>query len=214
MPDLHLATSFNAFLILLAAIGAGTFAYVSYRVTLPPVSRPLRLTLTTLRGLSLFILFLLLGEPLLSLVYHRSEKPILAVLVDQSKSITIQDRTGDRRERLLKALDSPALKAISSTSEIRFVVFDTKLRLLQTISRDSLSFAGDGTDIGGALKRLKSLMAERNLQGVLLLTDGTVTTGPSPLYEAEELGVPLFAVGIGDSSERSEEHTSELQSPY
>jgi hypothetical protein len=201
MPDLHLATSFNTFLLVLAAIGAGTFAYFSYRVTLPPVSRRLRSTLTTLRGLSLFILFLLLGEPLLSLVYHRSEKPVLAVLADQSKSMTIQDKIGDRKERLLKALDSPAFKTISSTSEILFGAFDTKLRFLQTISKDSLSFAGDGTDIGGALKQLKSLTSERNLQGVLLITDGTVTTGPSAVYEAEELGIPVFAVGIGDSSE-------------
>ena len=201
MPDLHLATSLNTFLIVLAAIGAGAFAYVSYRVTLPPVSRTLRFTLTTLRGLSLFLLFLLLGEPLLSLVYHHSEKPIFAVLVDQSKSMTIQDRSGDRKKQLLKALDTPALKTVSSTSDVLFGTFDTKLRLLQTISRDSLPFTGDGTDIGGALKQLKSLMAERNLQGVLLLTDGTVTAGPSPLYEAEELGIPVFAVGIGDSSE-------------
>lgn len=201
MPDLHLATSLNTFLIVLAAIGAGAFAYGSYRVTLPPVSRPLRLTLTTLRGLSLFMLFLFLGEPLLSLVYHRSEKPVLAVLVDQSRSMTIQDRTGDRKERLLKVLDSPEFKTISSQSEILFGTFDTRLRFPHSISRDSLSFAGDETDIGGALKQLKTLMAERNLQGVLLLTDGTVTTGPSPVYEAEALGIPLFAVGIGDSTE-------------
>ena len=201
MPDLHIATSLNMFLIILGAIGAGAFAYFSYRVTLPPVSRSLRLTLTTLRGLSLFLLFLLLGEPLLSLVYHRSEKPVFAVLVDQSKSMTIQDRTGDRKDLLLKALDSPAFKMISSKSEIVFGAFDTKLRLPHSISRDSLSFAGDGTDIGGALKQLKNSMAERNLQGILLLTDGTVTAGPSPVYEAEELGLPVFAVGIGDSSE-------------
>ncbi len=201
MPDLHLATSFNAFLIVLAAIGAGAIAYGSYRVTLPPVSRLLRLTLTTLRGLSLFILFLLLGEPILSLAYHRSEKPVLAVLVDQSRSMTIQDRTGDRKELVLKALDSPVFKTVSSQSDILFGTFDTRLRFPHSVSRDSLSFAGDGTDIGGALKQLKTLMAERNLQGVLLLTDGTVTTGSSPLYEAEELGMPVFAVGIGDSTE-------------
>jgi hypothetical protein len=201
MPDLHLATSFNTFLLLLAAFGAGVFAYVSYRVTLPPVSRFLRLTLTTLRGLSLFLILLLLGEPLLSLVYHRSEQPILAVLVDQSRSMTIHDRTGDRREVLLKALDSPAIKAMSSRLEILFGAFDTKLGFPHSISRDSLSFTGEGTDIGGALKQLKNQMAERNVQAVLLLTDGTFTTGPSPLYEAEELGLPVFAVGIGDSSE-------------
>jgi hypothetical protein len=201
MPDLHIATSLNPFLILLAAIGASALAYGSYRVTLPPVSRLLRFTLTSIRGLSLFTLFLLLGEPLLSLIYHHTEKPILAVLVDQSRSMTIQDRTGDRKERLLKALDSPALKTISSRSEILFGAFDTKLRFPQSISRDSLSFSGDGTDIGVALKQLKTQMAERNLQAVLLLTDGTVTAGPSPVYEAEDLGVPVFSVGIGDTSE-------------
>ena len=201
MPELHLATSFSTFLLVLAAIGAGALTYFSYRVTLPPVSRALRLTLTLLRGLSLFILFLLLGEPLLSLVYHRSEKPILGVLIDQSKSMTIQDRTGDRTVRLLKALEAPAFQTVQSNSEIVFGAFDTKLHLFRSLSRDSLSFTGDGTDIGGALKQLKRLTAERNLQAVLLLTDGTVTTGTSPLYEAEELGLPVFAVGIGDSSE-------------
>jgi hypothetical protein len=201
MPDLYLSTSFNIFLILLVAIGAGAFAYISYRVTLPPVSRLLRVVLTALRGVSLFLLFLLLGEPLLSLVYNHSERPVLAVLVDQSRSVTIQDRTGDRKERLLGALISPEFNKISTGSEILYGTFDTKLRLRQTIARDSLSFAGDGTDIGGALKQLKSLTTERNLQGVLLLTDGTATAGPSPLYEAEELGIPVFAIGIGDSSE-------------
>jgi hypothetical protein len=201
MPDLHIATSFNPFLVLLAAVGASALAYASYRVTLPPVSRLLRLTLTTIRGLSLFTLFLLLGEPLLSLIYHRSERPILAVLVDQSKSMTIEDRTGNRKERLLKALDSPALRTISSKTDIHFGAFDTKVRIPHSISKDSLSFSGDGTDIGAALKQLKSQMAERNLQGVLLLTDGTVTAGSSPLYEAEDLGVPVFSVGIGDTSE-------------
>ena len=102
---------------------------------------------------------------------------------------------------MLKALDSPVFKTVSSQSDILFGTFDTRLRFPHSVSRDSLSFAGDGTDIGGALKQLKTLMAERNLQGVLLLTDGTVTTGSSPLYEAEELGMPVFAVGIGDSTE-------------
>jgi hypothetical protein len=201
MPDFHIATSVNTVVLVLVAIGATAFAYVTYRITLPPVSRLLRMILTGLRAASLFVLFLFLGEPLLSLVFHHSEKPILAVLVDQSRSMTIQDRTGDRKRRLFEALDSRALKSVSSNGELLFGVFDTRPRFLQSMSKDSVSFAGEGTDIGGALKQVKKLAAERNIQAVLLLTDGTVTAGSGPAYEAEELGVPVFAVGIGDSSE-------------
>ena len=201
MPDLHLTTSLHVALLLLAAGGAGALAVLAYRFTIPPVSRTLRVTFMLLRGLGLFLLFLLLGEPLLSLVYHRFEKPVLAVLIDQSRSMTIQDKTGDRRAIMLKALDSPELQTVEANSDVLFGVFDTKLHLLQSFAKDSISFRGEGTDIGGALKQLKDLTSGRNIQGVLLISDGNATTGPSPLFEAEEAGLPVFAVGIGDTNE-------------
>jgi hypothetical protein len=202
MPDLHLKTSFNIFLMLLAMGGAATLAYLAYRYTIPPVSRSLRLILMMLRGAGLFLLFLLIGEPLLSLVYHRLEKPVLAVLIDQSKSMTIQDKAGDRKAILLKTVASPALRSIQGNSTLLYGVFDTKLRVLQSFAKDSISFTGEGTDIGGALKQLKDLTSEKNIQGVLLISDGNATLGPSPLFEAEETGFPVFAVGIGDTSEQ------------
>jgi hypothetical protein len=201
MPDLHLTTSLHVALLLLAAGGAGALAVLAYRFTIPPISRTLRVTFMLLRGLGLFLLFLLLGEPLLSLVYHRFEKPVLAVLIDQSRSMTIQDKTGDRRAIMLKTLESPELKAVEANSDVLFGVFDTKLQLLESFAKDSISFRGEGTDIGGALKQLNDLTSGRNIQGVLLVSDGNATTGSSPLFEAEEVGLPVFAVGVGDTSE-------------
>src|SRR4030042_1993940 len=107
MPDFHLTTTYSLFFIILAGVLAGILAVYGYRYTLPPVSRFLRISLLLLRGLGLFLLVLLLGEPLLSLVAHRSEKPVLAVLIDQSKSLTIRDKSGDRKETMLKALHAP-----------------------------------------------------------------------------------------------------------
>jgi len=201
MPDLHLTSTYHGILLLLAAAGAGALAVLAYRFTVPPVSRVVRTALMLIRGLGLFLLFLLLGEPLLSLVYHRLDKPVLAVLIDQSKSMTIQDRTVDRKTSLLDALSAPALRTVEEQSDLLYGVFDTKLHLLKSFANDSISFNGEGTDIGGALKQLKEQTAERNLQGVLLITDGNATTGSSPLFEAEEAGLPVFTVGIGDTSE-------------
>jgi hypothetical protein len=201
MPDVHLTTSYHVVLLLLAAIAAGLLAVFAYRYTIPPVSRTVRTVLMSVRGLGLFLLFLLLGEPLLSLISHRTEEPVLAVLVDQSRSMTIRDKNGDRKETLLNALRSPALKNLGGNSELLYGVFDTKLHLLPSFAEDSVSFKGEGTDIGGALKQLKEQASEKNLQGVLLITDGNTTGGSSPLFEAEEAGVPVFTVGIGDTNE-------------
>jgi len=201
MPDIHLTSTLNVLLLLLAAAGAGALAVLAYRFTVPPVSSLVRTTLMVIRGLGLFLLFLLIGEPLLSLIYHRFEKPVLAVLIDQSRSMTIQDKEGDRKTSLLNALNAPALKSVEQSSDLLYGVFDTKLRLLNSFAYDSISFKGEGTDIGGALKQLKEQSSERNLQGVLLISDGNATSGSSPLFEAEESGLPVFTVGIGDTSE-------------
>ena len=109
MPDFLLTTSLNSLLIYFAAAAAFVLTFVAYRYTLPPVSSVLRFSLIALRSIALFLLLLLLGEPLLSLVYHRTEKPVLALLIDQSKSMTIRDKGGDRREIALQLAESRSL---------------------------------------------------------------------------------------------------------
>lgn len=200
MPDFQLTTSLNILLILLAVPAAALLTFVAYRYTVPPVSGLLRFTLMLLRALGLVLLFLVLGEPLLSLVFHRTDKPVLAVMIDQSKSMTIRDKRGDRKEIVLGLLESQPLRDVLPHADLLYGVFDVKTRMLESIARDSIAFKGEGTDIGGALRQLKASARERNLQGVLLMTDGNSTTGSSVLAEAEELGIPVSAVGIGDTT--------------
>jgi hypothetical protein len=201
MPDFHLTLSYHVIIVLLAAGAAGGLAVFAYRYTIPPVSRFLRTCFMLVRGTGLFLLFFMICEPLLSLVTHRLEKPALAVLIDQSRSMTITDKTGDRATNVFRALESPALNRVGESGELLFGLFDTKLHLLRSFARDSVVFKGDGTDIGGALNKLRTLTTARNLRGVLLISDGNATSGSSPLFEAEELGLPVFTIGIGDTSE-------------
>ena len=200
MPDLQFTSSLNSLLMLLAAVAAFVLSFVAYRYTLPPISPSLRFSLVALRTLGLFLLLLLLGEPLLSLVYHRTEKPVLALLIDQSKSMTIRDKGGDRREIALQLAESRTFRDSLPNTDLVYGVFDSKMTLLTSFAIDSVAFRGDGTDIGGALRQLKSAMQQRNLRGVLVLTDGNSTGGSGVLAEAEELGVPVSAVGIGDTT--------------
>jgi len=158
----------------------------------------------SLRSIGLFLLFLLLGEPILSLVTHSVDQPIITVLVDNSQSMAITDRNGRRDETLKSILRSDVWKQMSKDGRLIYSLFDAKVRNLATITEDSLTFKGEVTDIAEALKSVKQTFASSNLQAVAIITDGNSTIGINPLYEAEELGLPVFTVGVGDSSEQKD----------
>ncbi|MGH2569156.1 MAG: vWA domain-containing protein, partial [Bacteroidota bacterium] len=202
MSDLHLSFSFHPAFLLGAALGAFLLAWFTYRVTVPPVSRLLRILLATARGLALFLLMLFIGEPLLSLLRRTIDPPTTVVLIDDSRSMSIKDRAGERGAVLRDLLQSDAFRTLESVGAVRHALFSTRTRFLDSFSPDSLSLGGDGTDIAAALKRIKEAAATANIQAVVLVTDGNVTVGSSPAYEAEELGIPVFTVGVGDTSEQ------------
>ena len=69
---------------------------------------------------------------------------------------------------------------------------------------DSVTFAGEVTNISDALSGLKPLLAKENIQSVLLVSDGNYTIGKNPLYDAEALGIPVYTIGVGDTSEQQD----------
>jgi hypothetical protein len=204
MPELHLSIVFHVVLLLLAAMCSVLLSLFVYRSTVPPVSSSIRYVLISLRSIGLFLLFLLLGEPLLSLITHSVDQPIIAVVVDNSQSMTISDRKGPRDKMLKLIFRSDVWKQVSKEGILTYSLFDTKVKSVIAINDDSLTFKGEGTDIAEALKSVKQTSASSNLQAVVLITDGNSTIGMNPLYDAEELGVPVFTVGVGDTSEQKD----------
>jgi hypothetical protein len=200
MPELHLSFSFRVVFLFFAAVCSVALSVFIYRITVPPISSTIRYCLISLRSIGLFLLVLLIGEPLLSLVTHSIDQPIVAVLVDNSQSMAMKDRIGHRDEVLKKTLRSDAWKQLGD--QVTYYLFDEKSRHLTAFSVDSLTLKGEATDIAKALKEIKQASLSTNLQSVVLITDGNSTIGENPIYEAEELGVPVFTIGIGDTSEQ------------
>jgi hypothetical protein len=204
MPELHLSFLFRFVLLLLAAVSSILVSLFVYRSTVPPVSSAKRYILISLRSLGLFLLFLLLGEPLLSLVTHSVDQPIIAVLLDDSQSMAITDAKGGRDKALKSILHSNVWNQISNKGRVIYFMFDTKVRSRAAVTEDSLTFKGEATDIAEALKSVKQMHGSSNLQAVVLITDGNSTIGMNPLYESGELGVPVFTVGVGDTIEQKD----------
>lgn len=204
MPEIQFSLSMKLALIVVAAAIAVSLSWFVYRITVPPLAQHLKLLLLSLRAIGLFLVFSLLGEPLLSLVTTSVEPPAVSVLVDNSRSMTIRDARGERKNSLLEVALSPSLRKVSEDGTLRFGLFSEKVRWLNSFSGDSLSLDGDASDIAGALTAVKEQSRAANVQAVVLISDGNATTGSSPLYEAEELNFPVFTVGIGDTTERKD----------
>jgi hypothetical protein len=204
MPSIQLGFNTSTAVIIILLIVASATAALFYRYTLPPIPRGKRILLTILRAAALSLVLILLFEPLLHLVVSSVQRPTLAVLVDNSKSMQIKDKVGDRAEQLTSLIGSEALQAIARTGALRYYTFGIKPKHVDILTKDSLSLSEDATDISAALLALAEEKGGQNITAALLLTDGSYNLGQNPVYEAELLGLPLYTVGIGDSSEQKD----------
>lgn len=189
-------------LVLLGLLAAG-FAVWSYRITVPPVSSTRRAILTALRALALFCGLVALFEPVLSLIKTTEEAPELVVLTDVSESMSLTDPTGNRREILHGLVTNPLwAKLRSGGAVVRFLPFGAAPdSVLRDALPDSLRLTSPRTNLADALSAVPELTRGRNLAGVVVLSDGAYTAGANPLYLADGYPVPLYTVGVGDSTE-------------
>jgi hypothetical protein len=66
---------------------------------------------------------------------------------------------------------------------------------------DTLTFNEEATNLSAAIQALGREKEVRHIDAALLITDGTPTLGRNPLYDADAIGLPLYTVGIGDTTE-------------
>ena len=94
-----------------------------------------------------------------------------------------------------------ALQAHAEVLEYRFAAQSAPLA-----AGDTLSFEGAGTDLARALEET---VREARPEAVVLVSDGVYTLGANPVPAARGLGVPVYAIGVGDSADAPLPHTVE-----
>ncbi len=186
-----------ALLLTLIAIGF-------YRYTLPPLPRGRRLTLAAMRAISLVCLLLILFEPVVRLARTKLQEPAVAVLIDNSLSMTIKDATGSRLEIIHQFLKAKPFGRLSSTTQPKFFLFSSSLEPISEEQLDTIRFTGEATNLSLTLEELKDHLLKEHVQAAVLLTDGNYTVGKNPLYDAEALGIPVSTIGIGDTNNQKD----------
>ena len=165
------------------------------------------LTLAALRLVALAALLAMLAQP----QQRREEitvlRPQLAVLVDNSQSMTEKVDPGQplRSARVAEWLRSPALEAARKDFDVRLFAFDDVPAEQPGI--ESLKFDGAHSKISEAVTRLEEHFRGQPLAGILLLSDGLDRADDNRLAAA----APQQA---GETSPPAPVFTFELEKPF
>jgi uncharacterized membrane protein len=190
------------FLILLFAICILLFAIFCYTRTASPLRRNWRSTLIALRFTAIALILFCLLEPVLSVSTTVPRKSSVLVLVDDSKSMSIEDagRGDSRREQVAGWLGSEQGALASLGKNFRLETFRFANQVSPMASLKDLRGDGPGTDLAHALEFAAKQAQKGALSGVILITDGVASQGGDPLPVAAKLAtqkIPLFTVGVG-----------------
>lgn len=202
MPQFDLRVGASPLFTVLAIVLAATAAFVYYRITLPPVAPFVRRILMALRGLALLLLLLLFLEPILRIISTTVHRPVLTVLVDDSKSMAITDKSGDRASQVKELLRSERFQRIGDRADVQYILFSTDPHHVRTDPAGALTFAGDGTDIAGAIHLAATEHTSAAAHALLVVSDGVATLGKNPVHDIAAYGIRVYTVGIGDPEEQ------------
>lgn len=207
--SVHLASGSWWIAIPAILIGIG-LAVWTYRHTVPRTTPARRRLLVALRSVAIALILFVLFQPILTLTKTQERTPRVVIMLDNSRSMQLPPGPGDTARTRLSAMHRNLLSIFPESFRS-----DRSARLLEVFSErassvdtpfthvlSSMKADGSATDIAGAFGSLAEAEKSQNISAVVLFSDGAYTAGSNPLYAAERLGVPVFAVGLGDSSER------------
>jgi hypothetical protein len=178
-----------AFIFLSLFLGLG-YAFLLYRAKHPWSKRTNRV-LFALRAAVVSLLSFLLMGPILKLTKNIFEKPEVAFLIDNSASLKgVVDSV-----QLQKELNT-------ATKQLKEFGYEVSVKTSTGKGTEKIKFDQLTSDLTSALKNAVTDYEGKNLEGIILLTDGIYNSGSSPLYSSWR--VPVYTVGLGDSVEHAD----------
>lgn len=195
----------NPWLALLIVAGLVGVVWWSYLKTTRTLSTAWKTGLVTLRSLVLVLLFVCLLRPVVTTEQVVPQETYLAVLVDDSQSMSIPDLSGGQtRAAAVSELlygTSGIIEQLSESFQVRTFRFD---KTTQRVSEPgALTAAGTASSLDQALQFVDEQLSGLALGGVLLISDGADNEGTDPVPRAQSFGareIPVFTVGAGQEN--------------
>lgn len=182
-------------LVIIAAVWA------TYYKTTRPLSTGWKTWFIGIRSSVLILLLFCLLRPVITTTQVSPQETYLAVLLDNSQSMSIADMGGERtraevvREQLV---DDGVLDELAESFQVRAFSFDKQAQRIASL--DDPGEPGTASSIDQALVYVQDQLNGLPLGGVVLVSDGADNSEVDPVIRAQDFGarqIPIFTVGAG-----------------
>ncbi|HLX44994.1 MAG TPA: hypothetical protein VKR43_16220 [Bryobacteraceae bacterium] len=160
------------------------------------------------------LLLLMLWHPALSVATLRPQQNIVAIVVDDSGSMAIDDAGGTRRAAALHVLDSGLIASLQKRFQVRLYRLSDQLERIQRL--DQLNSTGRSTHIGESLKQVLADASSLPIGAVVLLSDGADNSGGIDLETISEIRrqrIPIHTIGFGREKMDHDLEITDVQLP-
>jgi len=146
------------------------------------------------------LLLVLLWQPAILVAELRPQQNIIAVLVDDSRSMSIPDNGTTREAQAIKALGGGVLDELQKKFQVRVYRLDRQISRVPKLEDLKISPPAPATRIGDSLKQLAGEAADLPIGAVVLLSDGANNSGGIDLDTISMFRsrrIPVHTVGFG-----------------
>src|ERR1700733_13429607 len=185
-------------LLIVAAVGLGWLIWSRRRVIAPTMRGPRTAVVWILQSLLICLLLFLLWQPALSIATLRPQQNIVAVVIDDSKSMSTPEDGHTRKDQLLATLNGGLLNTLKSKFQVRLYRLGDHLERIENV--DKLNASAPATHIGDGLKDVLADSATLPIGAVVLMSDGADNSGGIDLDTISDIKrqrIPIHTVGFG-----------------
>jgi len=200
--------SYPLLFIILAGLLLVLISWYSYHQK-KHIPTAFRYFLVTLRSALFLLLLLLVLNPFFLRSTTVEERNNIMFLLDNFESTTLQKGSYQGQETYRQILQDLEDHPLRNDLNAEFYRFSDQTFPVRDIG--DLSLDGSETNLDQAFSQIVQL--EDELDAVVLVTDGIITYGKNPLIEASGLTIPIYTIGLGDTTEVRDLVVQSVESP-
>lgn len=197
MEKIKILTETSPWFVLACLIAGLVYGYFLYSAKSPWN----KVTNRILFGLRFFIVSLicfLLTGPLVQLIKNYYEKPTIVIAIDNSESVKLTTDSLKLQEILINTENiANSIQSFDYMVEVSSLSGKVNQENLKKIN-----YTENTSNLSAQLSEIENNFENRNLEGVILLSDGIYNSGYDPVFK--QYNFPIYTVGLGDTTSKKD----------
>ena len=197
-----------------AAVAVGWPLWQRRERVAPSVRGPKSLIVWLLQLALIGLILLLLWQPALSVAELKPQQNIVAVVIDDSHSMSTREADGTRRDEALKTLNGGLLDSLKKKFQVRLYRLGDHVERME--KPDSLNASQPATHLAAGLKEVLADSATLPIGALVLLSDGADNSGGIDLETISEIRrqrIPVHTIGFGREQFERDVEMEDVQIP-